>query len=71
MYVKITYGDIMDAGMWDLYCEESGTNPWALNEGLASLDDEADNVPKNVLRKMMNLEEGQENSYDGDKENCQ
>jgi hypothetical protein len=31
--IHATLREIMDAGIWDEFCEESGTNPWCLNEG--------------------------------------
>ena len=37
----ITFGDILEEGFWDEWCEAKGLNPWCLNECRASSDDDA------------------------------
>lgn len=32
--MKITVRELMDLGLWERYCKDTGTNEWALNEGL-------------------------------------
>jgi hypothetical protein len=53
MYVKVTFRDIFDADLWDEFCDKTGTNPWAINEGLASMDDEVYTVPDEILMKLL------------------
>lgn len=33
-FTLTTPRELMKKGLWDKYCEMSGTNPWAVNEGL-------------------------------------
>lgn len=40
MKYLITFGELIDRGLWLSYCEKFGINEWAVNEGLASSDDE-------------------------------
>ena len=42
MNMKITIRpyDLMDRGVWDKYCELTGTNVWAVNEGLIRAEEE-------------------------------
>lgn len=39
MTIKITFGEILNAGCWDKFCETYGYNEWMLNEGLALPDE--------------------------------
>lgn len=41
MKITITFGEILDRGRWDEFCELRGLNPWCLNEGRATRDEEA------------------------------
>jgi len=36
MKIKITFGEILDSGCWNEFCETYGYNEWMLNEGLAT-----------------------------------
>jgi hypothetical protein len=40
--MRITIKEIMELGLWDRYCRETGTNVWAVNEGLMSSSEEVD-----------------------------
>lgn len=31
--MEITARELMDLGLWDRFCEETGTNVWCVNEG--------------------------------------
>ncbi|MCK5016469.1 MAG: hypothetical protein KAS32_05285 [Candidatus Peribacteraceae bacterium] len=50
MTVNTTARELMDKGLWDKYCELSGMNPWAVNEGL----DDAEQlvVPEDIAKKL-------------------
>jgi hypothetical protein len=37
--IQIQYGDLLDLGLWDSYCEKLGKNEWMLSEGLAERTD--------------------------------
>ena len=37
--INIKLKDILHHFDWDKYCEISGTNPWCMNEGLATGDE--------------------------------
>ena len=39
MSVMLTFREILDAGVWEEFCQLKGLNPWCLNEGLASSDE--------------------------------
>jgi hypothetical protein len=39
MTITITVKRLMERGLWDLYCDVTGTNPFACNEGLMSEED--------------------------------
>jgi len=34
MEIRMTIKELMDRGLWDEYCKLTGTNEWAVNEGL-------------------------------------
>ena len=36
MKIIATPNELIDQGLWEKYCEETGTNPYAVNEGLIS-----------------------------------
>jgi len=36
MTITVSFGEILDHGLWDDFCELKGLNPWILNEGMAS-----------------------------------
>lgn len=38
MIVKIKAGDLIALGLWLKYCDITGTNEWAINEGLIDSD---------------------------------
>lgn len=38
--VTMTASEILEKGLWEKYCELTGTNEWALNEGLMDEDEE-------------------------------
>lgn len=38
MYIKVK--EILNWGFWEKYCEKTGTNEWAINEGLMDIDEE-------------------------------
>jgi hypothetical protein len=40
MYYVVTIGELMDMGLWGDYCDATGKNPYAVNEGLADREDE-------------------------------
>lgn len=40
MKITITFGEILDRGRWDEFCDLRGLNPWFLNEGRGSRDEE-------------------------------
>ena len=40
MEIKTTFGEILDSGHWDEFCKKHGYNPWMLNEGLATRDEQ-------------------------------
>lgn len=40
MKIIITIGEIRDHGLWQEYCELTGTNEWAVSEGLLESDQE-------------------------------
>jgi hypothetical protein len=31
--ITMTAGEILDAGLWEKFCELTGTSLWAMNEG--------------------------------------
>lgn len=39
MKITLTIGELFDRGLWTKYCEISGTNDWAMAEGLANKSD--------------------------------
>jgi len=44
--VKVTLQELMDNYDWDKACEVLGLNPWCINEGLATGDDEEEITEK-------------------------
>jgi len=40
MKIRVSFGEVMDAGLWDKFCDVTGINVWAMNEGLANRDEE-------------------------------
>lgn len=38
--MKTTAHELLRLGLWDKYCEQTGTNVWAVNEGLLDGDEE-------------------------------
>lgn len=40
MNIVITAGELIEHGVWDNWCEISGTNIWAVNEGLMDSEEE-------------------------------
>ena len=39
MEIRITASELIDKGVWDDYCEDTGTNVWCVNEGLMPSDE--------------------------------
>ncbi len=50
--VKATVRDIMDVGLWSEYCEATGTNVYAVNEGLID-DSELLTLPMKIAVKLI------------------
>ena len=44
--MKVTLQELMDNYDWDKACEVLGLNPWCINEGLATGDDEEEITEK-------------------------
>jgi len=42
MKILITLGEISDKYDWDKFCNMKGLNPWAMNEGQASRNEEVE-----------------------------
>lgn len=42
MKIKVTARELLDSGLWDKYCDESGMNEYAINEGLMDDLDEVE-----------------------------
>lgn len=42
MTISITVRELFDKGLWLDYCKTTGTNEWAVNEGLLGDDDEVE-----------------------------
>lgn len=40
MKILLTIREINDLGLWETYCKYTGTNVWAMNEGLINNDGE-------------------------------
>jgi len=36
MIILATYNDIIEAGSWEQFCEDTGVNPYCVNEGAKS-----------------------------------
>jgi hypothetical protein len=56
MDIFITARELTDKGLWMRYCEITGTNEWAVNEGL--LDDNDRLFVDNETAKELNLING-------------
>ena len=54
--MRITARELFALGLWDKFCEETGTNEWAVNEGL--LDDEEELTWK--LKSLKDSPDGKE-----------
>lgn len=48
MTVTVTVRDLFDLGLWMTYCEASGTDEWAVNEGRMD-DSESVAVPEAMV----------------------
>lgn len=53
--MEVTAGWILDNDYWERYCELTGTNVWALNEGLMKETDWVDDFPEELLREHLGL----------------
>lgn len=42
MNIKTTFGEILDAGAWDAFCNLRDVNSWCINEGIASREVEVE-----------------------------
>ena len=40
--MKIKIREIFELGLWERYCKETGTNEWAVNEGLIGNEDDVE-----------------------------
>ena len=40
MIIITTPGELLELGLWDDYCEISGTSVWAVNEGMINREEE-------------------------------
>jgi hypothetical protein len=40
MKITLTVSELMDRGLWDLFCEARGISVWAANEGQIASDEE-------------------------------
>ena len=40
--MKITVRELFKLGLWERFCDETGTNVWAVNEGLIDRDTEVE-----------------------------
>lgn len=38
--MKATVSELIELGLWERYCEDTGTNEWAINEGLIDSETE-------------------------------
>jgi len=52
MRIKMTARELMDTGLWQDFCEETGMNEWAMAEGLLDSDDEVE-IPENLISKVV------------------
>lgn len=55
--VKATARDIIDAGLWEDYCNTTGTNIYAVNEGLIQ-SDELLTLPVKIGAKLIAIMKG-------------
>lgn len=63
MIIKATYREIMDSGLWEDFCELSGTDPWCLNEGA---DENAlVVVPSEIIGAFIAKSEGEQDESHG------
>ena len=46
MKIVMTVREIVDAGLWQKFCDATGTNEWARNEGLVDDDTEFTITPE-------------------------
>lgn len=49
MRIKIKVDELFDKFLWDRYCKLTGTNEWAVNQGLLSIDDEVTLTKKEAI----------------------
>lgn len=48
--MKITARELMKLGLWEKHCKDTGTNVWAVNEGLLNPDEILDwNIGGDIL----------------------
>jgi len=40
--IKTTFGEILNQGNWDRFCDLKGINEWCINEGLANSDEKVE-----------------------------
>lgn len=48
--MRVTFGQLLDDGLWERFCEITGTSPWCMNEGLASSDEEVWLSPEQICQ---------------------
>ena len=46
--MKITFREAQTLGIWEMICDQTGMNPWAVNEGLLDPDEVLDVEIKEV-----------------------
>lgn len=56
--MKVTVRELFDLGLWERYCQETGTNEWAVNEGLIGYGEE---VEWKVKSRFENIGGGHDN----------
>lgn len=62
MTVKATVREIMDRYKWDEFCEERGINPWAVNEGLMTSEEEFE-LSEDEAKKYGFIKDRDEDTY--------
>lgn len=53
MKLTVTFEEILNSnlcGAWDRFCEDTGLNPWFLNEGLGSGDEKVEITKDQAIR---------------------
>jgi hypothetical protein len=53
--MKVTFGEMMDRGLWDKFCRITGVSEWCVNEGSASSKSEYE-LDEEEIRQLLGLE---------------